>query len=91
MKVATILNLHQRLVLIKQSELDKFFDHINNIDPNIKFTQEGQSDHKLAFLDCLVRIEKDRTLSVSVYRKQTHTDQNLQFESNILLFRNWVW
>ena len=23
-------------VLIKQSELDKFFDHINNIDKNIK-------------------------------------------------------
>ena len=69
-------------VLIKQSELDKFVDHINNIDPNIKFTQEGLSDHKLAFLDCLVSIEKDRTLSVSVYRKQTHTDQYLQFESN---------
>ena len=69
-------------VLIKQSELDKFFDHINNIDPNIKFTQEGLSDHKLAFLDCLVSIEKDRTLSVFVYRKQTHTDQYLQFESN---------
>ena len=35
----------------KKSEFDKFFDHISNIDPNIKFTQEGLSDHKLAFLD----------------------------------------
>ena len=40
------------------------------------------SDHSLPFLDWLVRIEEDRTLSVSVYRKQTHTDQYLQFESN---------
>ena len=69
-------------VLIKQSELDKFFDHINNIDTNIKFTQEGLSDHKLAFLGCLVRIEDDRTLSVSVYEEQTQTNQYLKFESN---------
>ena len=69
-------------VLIKASELDRFFNHINQVDPNIKFTQEGLSDNKLAFLDCLVRVEEDLSLSVSVYRKQTHTDQYLQFDSN---------
>ena len=69
-------------VLIKTSELDNFFHHINNIDANIKFTQEGLSDNKLPFLDCLVKVEEDRTLSVAVYRKQTHTDQYLQFSSN---------
>ena len=69
-------------MLIKASELDRFFNHINQVDPNIKFTQEGLSDNKLAFLDCLVRVEEDLSLSVSVYRKQTHTDQYLQFDSN---------
>ncbi|XP_072039422.1 uncharacterized protein [Amphiura filiformis] len=69
-------------VLIKASELDRFFNHINQVDPNIKFTQEGLSDNKLAFLDCLVHVEEDLSLSVSVYRKQTHTDQYLQFDSN---------
>ncbi|XP_072051992.1 uncharacterized protein [Amphiura filiformis] len=69
-------------VLIKACELDRFFNHINQVDPNIKFTQEGLSDNKLAFLDCLVHVEEDLSLSVSVYRKQTHTDQYLQFDSN---------
>ncbi|XP_072036942.1 uncharacterized protein [Amphiura filiformis] len=54
----------------------------HTVDPNIKFTQEGLSDNKLAFLDCLVHVKEDLSLSVSVYRKQTHTDQYLQFDSN---------
>ncbi|XP_072037413.1 uncharacterized protein [Amphiura filiformis] len=69
-------------VLIKACELDRFFNHINQVDPNIKFTQEGLSDNKLAFLDCLVHVAEGLSLSVSVYRKQTHTDQYLQFDSN---------
>ncbi|XP_072017480.1 uncharacterized protein [Amphiura filiformis] len=69
-------------IIIKSNELDRFFNHINQIDPHIKFTQEGLSDNKLAFLDCLVSVEVDRSLTVSVYRKQTHTDQYLQFGSN---------
>ena len=74
--------IHDTWVLIKNSELDAFFDHINNIDPNIKFTQEGLSNNQLVFLDCSIRVEEDRLLSVSVYLKQTHTDQYLQFDSN---------
>ena len=69
-------------VVIKQNELDCFFDHINQVDPHIKFTQEGLKENKLAFLDCLVSVEEDRSLTVSVYRKATHTDQYLQFGSN---------
>ncbi len=69
-------------ILIKLSELEQFFRHINQVDQHIKFTQEGLTDNKLAFLDCLVTVQEDRSLSVSVYRKQTHTDQYLQFGSN---------
>ncbi|XP_072022377.1 uncharacterized protein [Amphiura filiformis] len=69
-------------VIVKFSELDKFFAHINQVDNNIKFTQEGLTDNKLPFLDCLVTVNQDRTLSVSVFRKPTHTDQYLQFSSN---------
>ena len=69
-------------VIVKFSELDNFFTHINQVDNNIKFTQEGLTDNKLPFLDCLVTVNQDRTLSVSVFRKPTHTDQYLQFSSN---------
>jgi hypothetical protein len=44
------------LVKIKKSELAPFFDHINSVDTNIKFTQEEIEDNKLPFLDCLVTI-----------------------------------
>ena len=44
-------------VKIKSTELDSFFDHINNCDKFIKFTVEKVKDRKLAFLDCV----QDRT------------------------------
>jgi len=69
-------------VIIKSTELNAFFAHLNKIDNNIKFTQEGLADNKLPFLDCLVSVNQDRSLSVSVFRKPTHTDQYLQFDSN---------
>ena len=69
-------------VIIDKTELDNFFVFINTIDPDIKFTQESCTDNKLAYLDCQFSVNKDGTLSSSVYRKPTHTDHYLQFESN---------
>ena len=49
--------------------------HINNIDPAIKFTVEGNQERGvIPFLDTLVKPEVDNSLSISVYRKPTHTD-----------------
>ncbi len=42
------------MLIIKQNEVDCFFDHINQVDPHIKLTQEGLKENKLAVLDCLV-------------------------------------
>ena len=41
-------------------------------------TQQGS----LPFLDTLVTIEPDNTFSTTVYRKPTHTDQYLHWDSN---------
>ena len=41
-------------------------------------TQQGS----LPFLDTLVTIQPDNTLSTTVYRKPTHTDQYLHWDSN---------
>ncbi|XP_072177261.1 uncharacterized protein [Diadema setosum] len=69
-------------VKIREDQLDSFFDHINKVNKYIKFTQERAKEGKLAFLDCLVNIQSDGTLHTSVYRKETHTDQYLSFDSH---------
>ena len=56
--------------------------HINSQDPTIQFTVEPTQQGSLPFLDTLVTIEQDNTFSTSVYRKPTHTDKYLHWDSN---------
>ena len=56
--------------------------HINNQDPHIQSTVEPTQQGSLPFLDTLVTIEPDSTFSTTVYRKHTHTDQYLHWDSN---------
>ncbi|XP_072050067.1 uncharacterized protein [Amphiura filiformis] len=65
-----------------RNEAASFYKFINEVDPNIKFTQEECVDNKLAFLDCQVHIHEDGSLKSTVYRKPTHTDFYLQFDSH---------
>ena len=69
-------------VIVRTNQLDNFYAHSNDIHHSIKLTQEGLVDNKLPFLDCIITVEQDRSLSVSVFRKPSHTDQYLQFGSN---------
>ena len=50
--------------------------------PHIQFTVEPTQQDSLPFLDTLVTIEPDNTFSTTVYRKPTHTDQYLHWDSN---------
>ena len=47
-----------------------------------EFTREEESDGGIAMLDTKICKDITGTLSFTVYRKPTHTDQYLQFESN---------
>ena len=66
-------------VIHKEANKQGFLQHINSVDPAIRFTVEDNKDHPL--LDTIVKPEADGSLSMSVYRKPTHTDQYLQWDS----------
>ena len=65
-------------VIKQQAQKQAFQDHINSVDPAIKFTVEGTKDNgAILFLDTLVKPLAGKSLSISVYHKPTHTDQYL--------------
>ena len=68
--------------ITKKNNVDNFFNHLNQQHPSIHFTMETENNNKIAFLDTLVTREPDGKLHTSVYRKPTHTDQYLAFDSH---------
>ena len=63
-------------------DVDSFLQHLNNLQPSIRFTMETENDYKLAFLDTAVLREPDGRLTTSVYRKPTHIDEYLAYDSH---------
>ena len=55
-------------VIQQQSSKQEFLEHISQVDPAIKFTVEGtQGNGAIPFLDTLVTLQVDGSLSISVY------------------------
>ena len=69
-------------VINRAEHSQNLLHHINNQDPHIQFTVEPTQQGSLPFLDTLVTIEPDNTFSTTVYRKPTHTDHYLHWDSN---------
>ena len=67
---------------LKRPFVENFLNHLNDQHPEINFTTEIQEDNKIAFLDTLVHVQEDKTIKTTIYRKATHTDQYLDFNSN---------
>ena len=59
-------------------------EHLNQIDSidSIKFTYESEAENVMPFLDILIVRKPDGHVKLLVYRKETHTDQYLHFESH---------
>ena len=68
--------------IMERDFIQAFLDHLNNQHQRIQFTIELEEDNQLPFLDTLVCVENDRTISTKIYRKKTHTNQYLHFNSN---------
>ena len=71
-------------VIHKEVNKQDFLQHINSVDPAIRFTvEDNKEDGSIPFLDTTVKPEADGSLSITVYRKIMHTDQYLQWDSII--------
>ena len=68
--------------ILDRGNVDSFLQHLNNQQPSIRFTMQTENDYKLAFRDTAVSREPDGRLTTSVYRKPTHTDQYLAYDSH---------
>ena len=70
-------------VIMKKAHKEKFLTLLNSVDSNIQFTtEEPRPDGSLPFLDILITPDKDGRLDTTVYRKPTHTDQYLHWDSH---------
>ena len=67
-------------VVQREENKQNFLQHINSVDPAIKFTVEyNKQDGAIPFLDTIVKPEAVGKLSITLYRKPIHTDQYLQW------------
>ena len=70
-------------VIHKEVNKQGFLQHINSVDPTTKFTvEDNKEDGSIPFLDTIVKPEADGSLSITVYRTPSHTDQCLQWDSH---------
>ena len=68
-------------VIIKREQVTSFFEYLNTVDDNIKFTMEMEAENStLPFLDCLVHNDAGK-LKTTVYRKPTNPPTVLKFSS----------
>ena len=67
---------------LKTCHIESFLNHLNQQHPRIKFTTELPENNSIPFLDTKVKVEEDGSITFGIYRKKTHTDQYLDFNSH---------
>jgi hypothetical protein len=66
---------------LKKTEVNEFHNHLNSISPYLQFTIELEENRRLPFLDT-VTIRSNGKVEVDIYRKPTHTDKYLHYDSH---------
>ena len=54
-------------------DANSFFDYLNSRHPNLQFTMQNETEHKLAFLDVLVDNNSRESIVTSIFHKSTFT------------------
>ena len=67
---------------VSGNEAERLLSHLNSVEPSIQFTFERREDRNLPFLDLNVSRGVQGNLETRVYRKTTHTDKYLAFDSH---------
>ena len=70
------------ITCIRTEAIPTTLNHINSVNENIQFTMEIEENSILNYLDLKIARKDDGTLSYSIFRKPTHTDKYLSFDSN---------
>ena len=65
----------------RKDQVNKLQDHLNSIDPHIKFTIELPGTDGLPFLDTLTKLTSN-SIESTVYRKSTYTGRYFDYNSN---------
>ena len=69
-------------VIHKEANKQSFLQHINSVDPAIRFTvEDNKEDGSVPFLDTIVN-QRLMVLCPSLYTGNPHTDQYLQWDSH---------
>ena len=69
------------ICIVKEDQVDILFKHINQMDAQIKFRMESpDSEGSIPFLDA--KCSPNNTIYPTVYRKPTHTERYLDWNSN---------
>ena len=72
-----------------KDEVKKLQEHLNSIGPDMKFTTEHPGTDGLPFLDTLTK-PTHNSIESTVYRKTTHTDRCLDYNSNHPFQQNYL-
>ena len=70
------------ICVIKKDQVKTFHKHLDKQHKKIQFTVEEYSPKGIPFLDSLNKIRDDGSIDITVYRKKTHSDRYLSFESH---------
>ena len=61
--------------------LEEFITYLDGIHPKIKFSREMETNNRISFLDVDLYRNNRGSFTTKVFRKKTHTNRYLHFES----------